>query len=88
MAYAACAWGLLFAALHFYWALGGRAGLGDAPDITERTWFLVYDVVAGILSLVAAAVAMALVQPWGGMVPGGCYCWPLGVQAWCWRCGV
>jgi Protein of unknown function (DUF3995) len=43
-AHLACAWGLLFAALHYYWALGGRIGLdvsaGRRLADTRPLWFV------------------------------------------------
>lgn len=64
---AACAWSLAFAALHFYWAAGGRAGLGvEAPAADaalSQPWFFSYNVVVGVMALVGAAVAIMLVRP-------------------------
>ena len=55
------AWSLGFACVHFAWALGWEGGLpaGTTP-ITDRLWFLAYDVAAGILMVVAAPVAVAI----------------------------
>ncbi len=70
---AAAAWSLLFAAPHFWWAVGvSWAFPGDADDFDrafDRTWWLVYDLVVGLLCLVAAGLALALVQPWGRALP-------------------
>lgn len=64
------AWSLVFAAPHFYWALGGRAGLGPqaaAADVAlQQTWFAVYNLAAGGLGIVGAIVALALAMDWGG----------------------
>ena len=58
---AATAWAVLFAVAHAYWALGGRVGVpGDTDPIAERPLFLVYDVVAGVLCLMGAALLIAL----------------------------
>jgi len=74
-AYAACAWAVVFALMSFYWASGGRAALetlgtgfvgsdGQAPaDLITFTW------ITGFLKLLAAGVALALVQPWGRSAP-------------------
>jgi hypothetical protein len=72
-AHTAAAWSLIFAAPHFWWALGvSWAFPGDADDFEgafDRTWWLVYDLVVGFLCLLGAAVALALVQPWGRALP-------------------
>ncbi|MBA2277702.1 MAG: DUF3995 domain-containing protein [Chloroflexia bacterium] len=72
-AYAAAAWALIFAAPHFWWALGvSWAFPGDAEVFErafDRTWWLVYDLVVGLLCLVGAGVVLALVQPWGRALP-------------------
>ncbi len=73
--YAAAAWALGFAALSFYWAAGGRLGLGTLaqtireqaiarePELIRIVWL------TGGLKVLAAVVAMALVRPWGKAVP-------------------
>jgi hypothetical protein len=74
--YAACAWSVLFAAISFYWASGGDAGVGAlAQSIQElarkRDALFVAEVWAtGALKLLAGVMALALVRPWGGIVPG------------------
>jgi hypothetical protein len=66
-AYAACAWAFVFAALSFYWALGGTLGLAslgsfaqpapaDAPLITALVW------ITGVLKMFAGLFALALVR--------------------------
>src|SRR3712207_1033913 len=69
--YAACAWAFLFAVAHFYWALGGCAGfpVEACEDGFGNPWFLAYDLVAGILCVLGAVVALALVRPWGRNIP-------------------
>lgn len=46
-------WSLVFAAPHFYWALGGRAGLGAqaaaADAALQQSWFAIYNLAAGCL---------------------------------------
>jgi Protein of unknown function (DUF3995) len=59
------AWALAFMAPHLYWALGGTAGLGD--DSIEGT-LAVINYVAIVLSIVAAALALALVRLWGASI--------------------
>lgn len=74
-AYAAAAWALLFAAMSFFWALGGTLGLETLGNELERearardpdTIVLVW--VTGLLKLVGAVLALALVQPWGRRLP-------------------
>lgn len=59
-------WSLVFAALHVYWAVGGRAGLG--PDAAEadaalaRTPFFIYNLAAAGLALGGAAIAVVLAR--------------------------
>lgn len=64
------AWSLVFAAPHFSWALGGRAGLGGqaaaAEAALEQSWFAVYNLAAGILGIVGAAVGIVLATTVGG----------------------
>lgn len=69
--YGAAPWSLIFAALHILWAMGWYVGLDheSARQAFERRWFLVYDLVAAGLCLVAFAVALALVQQWGRRLP-------------------
>jgi hypothetical protein len=73
--YAAFAWGLLFAAISFYWGLGGTLGLDTLggtlgrlamshdPAIFAAVWL------TGILKVGGAILALALVQPWGQRLP-------------------
>ena len=65
-AYGAALWALIFAALHVAWALGWYIGLDQesARQAFQRRWFLVYDLVAAGLCLVAFAVALTLAQHW------------------------
>ena len=62
-------WSLVFAAPHFYWAFGGRAGLGAqaaaADAALEQTWFAAYNLVAASLGVIGAALAWALASGWG-----------------------
>ncbi len=63
-------WSLVFAAPHFYWALGGRGGLGAqraaADDALGQTWFSAYNLAAGCLGILGALVAAVLAAGWGG----------------------
>ncbi|TDD61838.1 DUF3995 domain-containing protein [Actinomadura darangshiensis] len=68
-AYAAAAWGVLFALVHVYWVLGGRAGLPAGLDLHDNVPLLVIDVIAIPVSFAAAVLALAVVQPWGGRLP-------------------
>lgn len=55
-------WSAVFAAPHLYWAVGGRAGLGDqagAADAALATgWFAAYNLAAAVAAL-AVVVAVA-----------------------------
>jgi hypothetical protein len=74
----------LFAAISFYWAAGGLAGvetLGDGmrelalardPQLIAITW------ITGVLKLLAGLLALALVQRWGRVFPR----WLLRLGAW------
>ena len=69
--YAACLWAVLFAALSFFWAAGGRTGLHPleleaAPG--DSVW-IVINLGAGIIKVLMGLLALALVQPWGRIVP-------------------
>ena len=63
-------WSLVFAAPHFYWALGGRAGLGAqaaaANAALEQSWFAIYNLAAGCLGILGALVGAVLATTWGG----------------------
>lgn len=60
----------MFAAQHFYWALGGRAGLGAqaaaADAALQQSWFAVYNLAAGCLGILGAVVAYVLATSRGG----------------------
>src|SRR5579885_3449009 len=73
--YAACAWACVFAAVSFYWAAGGIAGVEtNAPAITapvlarDPTWIAILWG-TGALKIIAALLALALVRPWGRLIP-------------------
>jgi len=73
IAFAAAAWAFVFAAMSFYWALGGRVSVGtqavsirnqiDDPDFVAVLW------ATGVLKVLAGVIALALVQDWGGRIP-------------------
>ena len=67
-AYGAAVWGVLFALVHLYWALGGRAGLPADVSVKGSTPLLVISIVAVPLCLAAAVLALALVRPFGRIV--------------------
>jgi SAM-dependent methyltransferase len=68
--YAAAAWALIFGVLHLVWAAGWYIGLPEAfaRQAFQDTRFLVWDVVAGGLCLLAVPVGLAVAQPWGRRV--------------------
>ena len=86
-AYGACAWALIFALPHLYWALGGRTGLrfslalhGSREEAVIRDpWFVATGLwgVAG-LCILGAVVALAAVRPSGRVIPR----WILLAVAW------
>ncbi|MFG3689809.1 DUF3995 domain-containing protein [Micromonospora sp. NPDC047740] len=67
-AYGACVWSVLFAALSFYWAAGGRVGTGtigpavEGPALAREPGFVALLWATAVLKLVAAALALALVD--------------------------
>jgi len=66
-AVAALVWSAIFAAVHLYWAAGGRGGLGgssDEADVALATgWFQLYNLVTAVLALAGAALAALLLRP-------------------------
>lgn len=71
IAYAAAVWASIFAAFHFVWAGGWYIGLDavQAQAAFAVPWKLWYDVVAGVMCVIAVPVALALALPWGRRVP-------------------
>jgi hypothetical protein len=74
LGYTLFAWAMLFAAVHFYWAVGGRVGIETiGPAVTEFAedfWFVIiglWGVGVGCVGL--GLFALALVQPWGNAIP-------------------
>src|SRR5438477_6689311 len=63
----ACTWAVAFAALHFYWALGGSRGLSvSAGPLAETrpTWFVAVGLWGvGLLCLVAGVLGWLLARP-------------------------
>jgi hypothetical protein len=74
-AYAACGVALASAAVSFYWAFGGTAGIdtlgGRLEELArdEDPVALWLAGAAGVAKLAGAALALALVRPWGRVVP-------------------
>lgn len=73
--YAACAWALVFAAQSIYHAAGGTVGaetigpaIAEPVRAREPAWVALMWVTAA-LKLIAALLALALVRPWGRVVP-------------------
>ncbi|MFF4227632.1 DUF3995 domain-containing protein [Streptomyces sp. NPDC001820] len=63
--YLAAGWSVIFAGLHFFWALGGEVGLdvsaGEQLASERPTWFVAGGLWGiGLLCLVGAAVALGL----------------------------
>jgi hypothetical protein len=72
-AYAAAAWAFVFAAVSFYWALGGRASV-ETQALSVRAQIDDADFIAvlwatGALKLFAGLIALALVRPFGARFP-------------------
>ncbi len=64
-AYVTCGWGVMFAAAHLYWLLGGTLGLPPGLSLFAKKPLLVIDIIAVPLCIIAALLALALVRPWG-----------------------
>lgn len=81
--YAAFVWGVVFAAISFYWGVGGTLGLdtvwGASAASAEHSSVLRAAVwLTGVLKLVAALLALALVTEWGRVFPRR----PMAVLGW------
>jgi hypothetical protein len=83
-AYGAAVLAVVYAVVSFYWAAGGTAGIGTLGGRLEELgrqgdpgvrWLAG---VAGVLKVLGAVVALALVRPWGRVVPR----WLLSGAAW------
>lgn len=72
-AYPAALWAFAFAALSFYWALGGTWLANTQSEqilaLSREPWFLVVVALTGVLKLGAGLVALSLVQRWGTAFP-------------------
>ncbi|NHC16070.1 DUF3995 domain-containing protein [Motilibacter deserti] len=74
-AYAAAGWALVSAVPSVYWGLGGTAGLDTIGGTIERLarahdpGIFVAVWVAVLLKVAGAALALALVMPWGRRIP-------------------
>jgi len=60
---------VLFAATHLYWGLGGTAGLPSGFSLFSNTALVIVNFVAIPLCFAGAALALALVRPWGRRSP-------------------
>jgi Protein of unknown function (DUF3995) len=75
-AYAACGVALANAVPSFYWAFGGTAGIDTLGGRLEELARSDDPVVlwlaggAGVVKVAGAVLALALVRPWGRLVPG------------------
>lgn len=63
-AYGAALWAIVFSLLHFVWAAGWYIGLDaeQAQKAFQQNWFLIYDIIAGVLCLFGAIIALAISQ--------------------------
>jgi Protein of unknown function (DUF3995) len=91
-AYPACALAWLSAVPSLYWALGGTAGLdtlGGAIEQLARTRDpagIALGLGAGLLKVAGGLLALALVRPWGRVIPGrllGGIAWTAGAVLTC-----
>lgn len=66
VAWAACGWAIIFAALSFFWAAGGRTELQpleQAGNASGGLW-IAANIIAGLLKLAIGLVALAAVGAW------------------------
>jgi len=72
-AYAAATWAFVFAAMSFYWASGGTAGVATlSPEIVtmaRNPWFTLIVWGTAVLKLIAGALALGLIQRCGRRLP-------------------
>ena len=74
-AYAACVVAAVYAVVSFYWAFGGTSGIGTLGGRLEELGrngepaVLGGAGVAGVLKAAGAVLALALVRPWGRVLP-------------------
>ena len=74
-AYAACVVAAVYAVVSFSWAFGGTAGTGTLGGRLEELGrvgdpaVLWLAGVAGVLKAAGAVLALALVRPWGRVLP-------------------
>lgn len=80
--YAACAWALLFAAANIYLQSGAPDPLQQGESHHFMGWVMVLNLSVVPIKLLAAAIALALVQPWGERLPTGVRKLVL-IAAWC-----
>jgi hypothetical protein len=67
-AYVGCLWALMYAVfVRFYQAAGGTIGISGQPKDPESLYMVSY--IAGLIILVCGFVLIALVKPWGRVVP-------------------
>ncbi len=73
--YAACAWGLAFAAISFYWGIGGTLGLDTLGGSLESLAkahdriILIAVWVTGFLKFLGSLLALALAGMWTARLP-------------------
>lgn len=76
-AFGACVWAWVFAALSFYWALGGMVGVEAVSSAivslarARVPWLIVVLWLTGLLKIGSGLLVLALVQPWGRRMPEG-----------------
>jgi Protein of unknown function (DUF3995) len=75
-AYAAAAWSFVFAAMSFYWAAGGTAGVETLGNEIERlseerdSGFVAEVWATGVLKVVGGLLALATLRPAWGYISG------------------
>lgn len=74
--YAGFGWALAYIPIHIYWALGGSAAFLGLTHLTPE--FAIANWGASVVILGAALVSLALVRPWGRLLPR----WALLGAAW------
>ncbi len=68
VSYAAATWAFVFAAMSFYWAVGGTVGIDTlSPEIVtmaRNPWFTMIVWGTGAMKVVAGILALTLVRQW------------------------
>lgn len=71
VAYTVWAWVVVFTTFHVYWYLGGRFGLGDAPNLLPEVSLDPFTVAVWAMFATGLVLPLAITQRWGRRIPRG-----------------